>query len=396
MLIRYVRCGAFVFREIHLIVCPASNLLILTTPATTAPASSDPRKSDASCSTEVRIVECNESAETADGSALWHTLESIQQRGVWIVEDDLTSRGGFEDSVAPIACVFGVRVHPSVRAELSRLRAVLGALDRAHSVTCEPLSLYHGTHTAAAQGLLRTRAPHESEGLLGLGFYVASFFKACRFASRGQAPFAPDHAVAGHAPPRTRSASTETRTAAGSSEDSTGAPRTQTQEAPYALRAQGDAAVVRVRVLVKPTEIVESEKKRRECTCAACQESLRAHPHSAARLRMAQLSDHVSAWRHVRVKREIGTPPQLAQGVHLGVSAATALSSHRGRWGGHYMSRHDEWCFRAERVLPCDAALLDTATVRADVYDPLQRSQAIVARAAAPEADSGSAHRVCT
>jgi hypothetical protein len=59
------------------------------------------------------------------------------------------------------------------------------------------------------------------------------------------------------------------------------------------------------------------------------------------------------------------------------VSPLTQLSPHRGRFGGHYMARSDEWAFRAEVVVSWDAAPVDMRSMALEEHNPLQRSQRV-------------------
>ena len=247
------------------------------------------------------------------------TFDSCCEQGVWVVEDDLEPRGGFEDIPATRA-VYGLRISPTVFDALHAHAAALRALDALRGVNVRPLSLYHGTDAAAAVALLQTQAPIETLGMLGVGFYAASFFKACRFAGRTQ---------------------------------------------DYVLRRQGEGAVLRVRVLARPEDVCEAHDKQAPCACADCGARI---AHHAAYARVARLVDHETTWR-----KRAGV-----RGVHLGVGPHTRLSAHRGEFGGHYVSRHDEWCFPAELVVCCDAALLDMKSIDLTRYNPLERTQAIV------------------
>lgn len=92
--------------------------------------------------------------------------------GMWICSGDFVALGG----VPP--CVFGIPLHPSITLEGIDLEK--WAQGKQHVRVA-----YHGTSrelfsTISEKGLKCTF------GMLGTGVYVGSFWKACRFACRGQ------------------------------------------------------------------------------------------------------------------------------------------------------------------------------------------------------------------
>jgi hypothetical protein len=100
------------------------------------------------------------------------TCQKIVKGGMWICQGDLVAFGG----VSP--CVFGIPLHPSITFEGLELEQ--WALSKKHVRVA-----YHGTSrelfsTISESGLKCTF------GMLGTGVYVGSFWKACRFACRGQ------------------------------------------------------------------------------------------------------------------------------------------------------------------------------------------------------------------
>lgn len=320
----------FVFREMNVYLDADSNTLGFrkTGAATTSDAGgvrvvSPFPSADATLHDEPTIALNTPQLEHANPhSHTLHTRMLLAEYGVWITEDDLTPRGAFEHIPAAVS-IYGFALSPESVALFHAHAAALHAMDVAHSVNCSPLSLYHGTDLASAVRLLQGHdVPRACPGMLGRGFYLGSFFKACRFAARTQ---------------------------------------------DYTLRKQGEGVVMRARAFVTRTETAESHKKRHACVCDECAAAIAREPFSEARKRMALLVDHASLWRQAGMKA-----------VHLGVSDATKLGPHRGEFGGHYMSRHDEWCIEESRVMPCDVALLDFSSIDAARYNPLERSQRIL------------------
>ena len=91
------------------------------------------------------------------------------RHGVWVTRDDATPYGGFPT-------LFGLQYHHVVLSRIEALR---------HEGNVVRVA-YHGTSGDAYKSI-RTSYLYATRGQLGVGTYIGSFWKACRFAARDQA-----------------------------------------------------------------------------------------------------------------------------------------------------------------------------------------------------------------
>ena len=90
--------------------------------------------------------------------------------GMWATYSDSIDRGGY------MACIFGQPMSMHVREALVGLR---------HTTSSPTMVSYHGTGGDAFKSIAKTSLT-PTRGQLGIGCYVGSFWKACRFAARDQ------------------------------------------------------------------------------------------------------------------------------------------------------------------------------------------------------------------
>lgn len=90
--------------------------------------------------------------------------------GMWATHSDSIERGGY------MPCIFGQPMSMHVREALEGLR---------RTTSCSAVVSYHGTGGDAFKSISKTSL-HPTRGQLGIGCYVGSFWKACRFAARDQ------------------------------------------------------------------------------------------------------------------------------------------------------------------------------------------------------------------
>lgn len=353
--------------------------------------------------------------------------KDIETEGVWCVEDDLTPRGAYEDLVAGKSVVHGFSVSPTTHSVLAFAASALKKMDAEFGVTCAPLSLYHGTCVSASRALfsktVNERRFEPSLGMLGRGVYVGDFFRACRFAARAPAPKLDKDAMAVHATHATHaplathaahakqkdlvstaaseSSAADAATAASAeiSEGDVVSESLRVVDLSYMLRPQGAGSIVRVRVFAQPQDFFQGHRKQELCVCADCKSKVEANPRFAA---VARIVDHETTWASrlscvdllvenmqpsAAATFQTSAIPTLEKsptiqkpfvGVHLAVSDHTLLSPFRSVFGGHYITRSDEWCIEPRFVLPWDATLLDMTSVEAATYNPLERGQRIL------------------
>ena len=90
--------------------------------------------------------------------------------GMWATSSDAIIRGGH------LPCIFGQPISLHAREALEALRCT----------TTPSMVAYHGTGGDAFKSIAKT-CLNPTRGQLGIGCYVGSFWKACRFAARDQA-----------------------------------------------------------------------------------------------------------------------------------------------------------------------------------------------------------------
>lgn len=248
--------------------------------------------------------------------------------GVWIVADDCSPRGAFAPAgVAARVQWMSVPVDEGDATLLRSLHGTIRALAGISPDAPDPLSLYHGTATAAvpaisASGLLATH------GMLGEGVYVGTLWKAARFASMTQA---------------------------------------------YEPRP---GAVLRV--LCFATKFAELPRPSWACACERCT------PHSepvapltssgtveagarASGLGLsATICDHASVWAR-----------EGWDGAHARVSDVPVGTCRDGT--PKYLLRNEEWVIRPSLVVPSHVAEVDAATLSSGGvhYEPLHRGARI-------------------
>lgn len=89
--------------------------------------------------------------------------------GMWATYSDSIIRGGY------MPCIFGQPISLHAREALESLRCTVSPA----------IVSYHGTGGDAFKSIAKTRL-NPTRGQLGVGCYVGSFWKACRFAARDQ------------------------------------------------------------------------------------------------------------------------------------------------------------------------------------------------------------------
>lgn len=234
--------------------------------------------------------------------------ESIARSGVWIVAADAIPAGEVrEEGVVAQCSVFGLQLAESYEA----LAAVCSSVSAPRP---QPnLVLYHGSSSSnwtsiAAAGL------RPSKGMLGMGVYLGSFWKATRFAARTQ---------------------------------------------DYQLRDEG-GSISRVYVfapflLAMPAR----ETPAYFCPCDECAALIK-HGSPASMERLAH-TDHESRW----------AADEACDGLFL---EPRRCATDTRRW----IVRNAEWCVRPRCLRVQNGARLDMQSVFAEHYDPLQRTQTIL------------------
>jgi hypothetical protein len=167
---------------------------------------------------------------------------SLETQGIWIVPADARPMGAIPDDGVPSAvAVLGIALAHSEQ-ELQKVCACV------HAANSTPdCVLYHGTSTTAWPSIQASGLQH-SQGMLGAGVYLGSFWKAARFAAR-----------------------------------------TQT----YQLREQGEALVARVYCFCP---VLDDWTTRTETYACACAECSRARALGGAALERSVFTDHESRW----------------------------------------------------------------------------------------------------
>lgn len=167
---------------------------------------------------------------------------SLATQGIWIVPADARPMGAVaEEGVAGKVCVLGQALAHS-EFELQQVCACVRAKEAAPDCV-----LYHGTSTPAWPSI-QSSGLQESQGMLGCGVYLGSFWKATRFAAR-----------------------------------------TQT----YQLREQGQALVARVYCFCPDLDDWTAKTETYACACAECS---RARQLGGAALERSVFTDHESRW----------------------------------------------------------------------------------------------------
>ena len=96
-------------------------------------------------------------------------IASLAANGIWITKSDAVARGNTQP------CVFGIPLTSRVIEAL-----LLFPSSNVHVA-------YHGTSLEAWKSIASSKTLRASEGQMGIGVYLGSFWKACRFALRDQA-----------------------------------------------------------------------------------------------------------------------------------------------------------------------------------------------------------------
>ena len=108
--------------------------------------------------------------------------------GVWVLADDCKKKGDFiPEKLDGIAQFMGIPIlycDIVIQFDASLIFSVFTANDP--SKTYKVLSLYHGTDKISAENLSRHGIFNESQGMLGMGAYFGTFWKAARFACFSQ------------------------------------------------------------------------------------------------------------------------------------------------------------------------------------------------------------------
>ena len=233
---------------------------------------------------------------------------SIAQSGVWIVAADAIPAGEvLEEGVAAKCSVFGLPLAESFE-----------AIAEVCSSVCAPrpqpnLVLYHGSSSSNWMSIAATGL-RPSKGMLGMGVYMGSFWKATRFAAR-------------------------------------------TQE--YQLREEG-GCISRVYVFAASLHAMPARQTPAYvCPCDECA-TLMKHGSPASLERLAH-TDHESRW----------AADETCDGLYL---EPRRCETDARRW----IVRNAEWCVRPRCLSVQNGARLDMQSVFAERYDPLQRSQTIL------------------
>jgi hypothetical protein len=263
-------------------------------------------------------ISATTTAETI-GDMPCETQARLQQHGAWAVDSDFVARGALPESgVLGAATLWNIPICASAR------EAWALACEATLPGDIEPLAVYHGTTRAALTGI-SARGFEASHGMLGHAVYVGTFWKAVRYASR---------------------------------------------TANYALRAPGDAVIVRAYVNVG--RCVEFDGTGDPCVCATC---ITTRAKTAARALRQGLSpdldrertrvaDHAGAWYNVH---HFDT-------AHVPVVKSTGAL-------GMYVTRNEEWAVAAsksKRLWAQGVAGLDMTSVSQPHWDPMQRNQRIM------------------
>jgi hypothetical protein len=168
---------------------------------------------------------------------------SLVAQGIWIVPADARPMGAIPDEgVLPVVAVLGMPLAHTEQ-ELQQVCACV----RGEAEGTPDLVLYHGTSTTAWSSI-QTSGLQESQGMLGLGVYVGSFWKATRFAARNQT---------------------------------------------YQLRKQGEALVVRVYCFCPALQDWTAKTETYACACTECS---KARDVGGAARERSVFTDHESRW----------------------------------------------------------------------------------------------------
>lgn len=101
--------------------------------------------------------------------------------GTWVALDDFQPKGAIPDmGVRGASTFFGIPFSPEVLTLVEQHLPALTSLTPA-----QPLVFYHGTGMEPFESICE-HGLQETQGMLGQGAYVGTFWKACRFAARTQ------------------------------------------------------------------------------------------------------------------------------------------------------------------------------------------------------------------
>lgn len=107
---------------------------------------------------------------------------SIDKVGLWVIPADARPMGGLpSEGVSDAACVYGMPVQHSE----AELQSTCAAVQHLTTRPSPQLVLYHGTSEHAWASIAR-EGLRATFGMLGVGVYLGSFWKATRFAARTQ------------------------------------------------------------------------------------------------------------------------------------------------------------------------------------------------------------------
>lgn len=256
------------------------------------------------------------------------TTRTAEDAAWWVFADEFTPRGGFADATPPVPdrpASWGVPIDGEAAAAVSAAADKLRALDEWVQAqvdparpALQPLALYHGTSYRGMDGIMHGGF-EEAFGMLGVGVYAGTFWKACRFAGR---------------------------------------------DAEYAVRRAGDAGLLQL--LAWPRRgLRELTADSPPCRCSKCVAAASVSAGgTASAAAAARFVDHEAVWRR-----------EGRDGCHV-APCATGAAEDAGV--PRHVVKNEEWVFDKAAVRVAAAALLDTATLTPDRHDPLQRDQRIV------------------